>query len=116
MMEFLTVDAVLACEHAGLVALNPPTQTWVTVRGRSVLVEPDPEHCKVRACPNANPPAGIRPCLTTLAVTEGYSTFITVDGRRVCLDTVSGLTDGTPPGQVNYTVRQPGQAHVRERP
>lgn len=114
-MMLLTVDARLACEHAGSVTLNPPSQTWVAIEGRSVLVENDPEGCKIRACPNANPPAGIRPCLATLRVTVGYSHFVAIDGARVCLDTVTGLTDGTPPGQVHYTVRHPGQSLVRER-
>lgn len=115
-MLLLTVDAQLACEHAGRVVLNPPQQDWVSVQGRSVLVANDPEGCKLRGCPHANPPAGIRPCLTTLAVRTGYSSFVFIDGRGVCLDTVEGLTDGTPPGQVPYSVRQPGQRFVQELP
>lgn len=114
-MLLLTIDAVMTCEHAGLVKLRAPTQEWVTVAGRSVLVADDPERCRIGACPNANPPAGIRPCLTTLAVTEGYSTFVSIAGHPVCLDSVTGLTDGTPPGQVEYTVKRPGQQFVQER-
>jgi hypothetical protein len=34
----------------------------------------------------------------------------------VCLDTVTGLTDGTPPGIVTYKVRHAGQALVSEMP
>ena len=50
----------------------------------------------------------------TLQVTEGYSDFIHIEGRAVCLDTVTGLTDGTPPGTVRYVVQHPGQTFVTE--
>jgi len=57
----------------------------------------------------------MKPCLTTLAVRDGYSNLVRIDQHRVCLDTVTGLTDGTPPGIVVYTVRDPGQPFVTER-
>jgi len=57
---------------------------------------------------------GIRPCLTTLKVTAGYSNLIRIAGRRVCLDTITGLTDGTPPGLVKYKVNNAGQPFVQE--
>jgi hypothetical protein len=34
----------------------------------------------------------------------------------MCLDTVNGLTDGTPPGVVEYKVRHAGQELVTETP
>jgi hypothetical protein len=37
-----------------------------------------------------------------------------IAGRRVCLETVTGLTDGTPPGTVKYLVRDPGQGFVQD--
>ena len=45
-------------------------------------------------------------------MTVGYSTFLKIDGHKICLDTVRGLTDGTPPGVVEYKVRIPGQGLV----
>jgi len=45
-------------------------------------------------------------------VTRGYSSWIAVDGHAVVLDNLDGLTDGTVPGTVHYTVRQPGQTFV----
>jgi hypothetical protein len=39
---------------------------------------------------------------------------VRIDGCAVCLDTVTGLTDGTPPGIVTYKVRSPGQTLVTE--
>ncbi len=111
-MHFLTQDAVLVCAHElGIVGIVA-TQNLVTVARRSVLVETDPEQRPIAGCPNVGP--AIKPCTSTLAVQAGYSDFIRIEGRRVCLDTVTGLTDGTPPGIVKYKVRSPGQDLVSE--
>jgi len=42
-----------------------------------------------------------------LKVEVGYSDFISIDGKHVTLDSLSGLTDGTPPGIVKYKVNDP---------
>lgn len=113
-MLILTEDAVLLCQHQlGKVGLVP-TQTLVTVGGRKVLVQPNPEGRPISGCPNIG--ATIKPCLTTLKVSAGYSQWIRVDGQPLCLDTVTGYTDGTPPGVVEYQVRSAGQAFVEEKP
>ena len=110
-MLVLTEDAGVYCKHVmGKVSIVA-TQTLVTVKGRKVLVEPDPVGRPIAGCPNVVP---FKPCLTTLAVQKGYSAFIRVDGRRLCLDTVTGFTDGTPPGAVMYEVRYAGQEFVSE--
>jgi hypothetical protein len=108
-MKFLTEDADLVCTHRGVVEIKP-TQTLVTIDGRRVLVETDPEGKEINRCPNRGPQ--IKKCGKTLRVRVGYSTFIRIDGRRVCLDNLSGLTNGTPPGVVKYIVRDPGQQLV----
>ena len=106
-MKLLSQDAVLVCDHAsGLVGIVP-TQAWVKVEGRLLLVDNNPESRPIVGCPNYG--ATIKPCLTTLKVDQGYSAFLRIDGRSICLDTVKGLTDGTPPMTVQYTVRTPGQ-------
>jgi len=110
-MRALTEDAVLLCDHGGKVAPDVH-QSWVTIEGRRVLVANDPEGRDIARCPNTNPFMGLKACKTTLRVTEGYSTFVRIDGRRVCLDTVTGLTDGTPQGGVKYSVKNPGQTLV----
>lgn len=107
-MEWLVEDARLACEHGGGVR-NQPTQTLVRIEGKRVLVATDPEGRSISGCPNANVIMGMRPCVTTLKVRTGYSEFIAIDGHRVCLSTVRGLTDGTPPGTVDYLVLDPAQ-------
>lgn len=113
-MLWLTEDAHLVCKHENGVVNIVPTQTLVTVNSRRALVENDPEAKSIGGCPNTNPAAGLRPCLNTLKVQEGYSDLLRIEGRRVCLDTVTGLTDGTPPGLVKYLVRRAGQEFVSE--
>ena len=109
-MKFLTEKASLKCLHKGVVR-NKPSQPWVTIEHESVLVDKDPEGRDIDRCPNRGP-HGIKPCGKTLPVRLGYSTFIRIDGHAVCLDNLWGLTDGTPPGIVNYNVVDPGQTFV----
>jgi hypothetical protein len=111
-MKVLTEDALLVCRHElGTVAIEA-TQSLVTIAGRRVLVETNPEDRPIRLCPNIG--VAIKPCTRTLKVKTGYSDFVRIEGRRLCLDTVTGLTDGTPPGVVDYLVRKPGQDLVEE--
>ncbi len=111
-MRILVENALLVCDHeAGRVSIAP-TQDLVRINGSRVLVERDPEGRSITGCPNVG--ATIKPCLSTLPVREGYSHLLRINGRRVCLDTVRGLTDGTPPGTVDYHVRRPGQTLVTE--
>ncbi len=113
-MLLITEDAVIVCKHELGRVQNVPTQDWLTVEQRRVLIEIDPEGRSITGCPMYG--VGIRPCLTTLKVQKGYSDWIRIDGRRICLDTVTGLTDGTPPGTVMYKVNDPGQTLVEELP
>lgn len=111
-MRLITEDAVLICDHQLGIVQNQPTQKLVTVKGRRILVETNPEGRSIKGCPNIG--LTIKPCNTTLRVQQGYSSLLRIDGRRICLDTVTGLTDGTPPGAVNYKVRSPGQTLVTQ--
>jgi len=105
----LTEDAVLVCKHElGRVGIETK-QKLVTIHGRRVLVEPDPEGRPIKGCPMVVP---FKPCLVTLLVREGYSKLLSIGGIKVCLDTVTGLTDGTPPGTVMYKVNDAGQKLV----
>jgi hypothetical protein len=113
-MRWLTLDAILMCDHVPGKVDMAASQSLVTVEGRSVLVETDPEGRPIKGCPNVG--AAIKPCVRTLEVREGYSELLRIDGKRVCLDTVSGLTDGTPPGVVRYKVHDAGQNLVAETP
>ncbi len=109
-MRLLTEDAIVACPHPPGTVVNQPTQRLVTIDGRQVLVEIDPEGRTIRNCPNSAPP--FVACLSTLRVSNGYSQFMRIDGKRICLDTVTGFTTGTPPGACLYFVRWAGQRLV----
>src|SRR5690348_15541473 len=112
-MKWLTEDALVTCDHMLGTVVIPPGQNLVTIEHRRVLVEDDPVAKTIKQCPNRGP--SIKPCQKTLNVRQGYSDFIRIAGNPVCLDTVVGMTDGTPPGTVLYRVRRPGQALVEER-
>jgi hypothetical protein len=110
-MKVLSEKALLVCDHElGHVQIGA-RQSLVRIRGDRVLVDNDPETKTIKGCPNTNPLTGILPCRTTLKVESGYSGLVKIDGRRVCLDTVTGRTDGVPP-QFHYKVRNPGQQLV----
>ncbi len=111
-MKLLTEKAVLVCNHELGIVQNQPTQRLVRISAARVLVEINPEGRTIKGCPNIG--IGIKPCTTTLRVETGYSALLRIDGRRICLDTVTGMTDGTPPGTVHYKVRSPGQPFVSE--
>ena len=105
----LTLGAVVHCGHEGVVHVTA-SQSWVCAGGSVVFVDPDPAGRRITGCPNAGPT--VKPCTLTLAVQAGYSAFVRIGGRAVALSTVDGLTDGTVPGTVHYTVRDPGQSWV----
>ncbi|GAA3453888.1 hypothetical protein [Dactylosporangium matsuzakiense] len=108
-MKIVTLAAVVRCGHDGRVH-NSARQSWVRIGGSAVLVDADPEGCRVSGCPNIGPT--MKPCTTTLAVNTGYSPWLRIGGQRIVLSDLDGLTDGTVPGTVHYTVRDPGQGFV----
>jgi hypothetical protein len=108
-MLIITEDAKVVCKHElGKVSLVP-TQTLVTINQRRVMVKPNLEGRPISGCPLTIP---FKPCLFTLDVRVGYSHFMRITGIAICLDSAVGLTDGTPPGVVQYKVNEAGQAFV----
>lgn len=105
-MKILVLAAVTRCGHDGIIQPTA-SQSWVRIGGSAVLVSPDPVGRSIAGCPNIG--LNIKPCTGTLAVHAGYSGFLRIDGHALCLDSLTGFTDGTPPGAVKYTVRSPGQ-------
>lgn len=107
----LRLDALVVCTHelgkVGLVA----SQNWVRVEGHPLLVATDPESRPIAGCPNLTVVS--KPCTSTLKVSKGYSDLLAIDGRQICLDTVTGSTDGQG-GAYRYKVNRPGQQLVVE--
>ena len=114
MPKFITEDAKLICKHVNGAVDIQATQHLVTIANRRVLIEADPEGKQIKGCPMYGP--AIRPCKLTLAVKVGYSELVRIQGKRVCLDNLCGLTDGVPPGTVDYIVRNPGQSLLTQLP
>jgi hypothetical protein len=110
-MKFLTEKALLVCDHELGHVRIAPRQSLVRIDGERVLVDDDPERRPIKGCPNTSPLVGILPCRTTYRVEAGYSDLLRIDGHRVCLDPVTGRTDGVPP-IFHYLVRRPGQSLV----
>ena len=108
-MKWLTEAGYMTCAHQGSVKVQS-SQNLVRIEGNKVLVAIDPEGKSISACPNAG--ATIKPCTSSLKVTQGYSSLVRIEGRQVCLETIRGLTDGTPPGVVEYFVVNTGQNTV----
>jgi len=110
-MKLLTDQSKITCKHrTGVVIGLISRQNMVYIRNKAVLVDNDPEGKIILGCPNVSPT--IKACVITLGVEQGYSEFIYINNQRVCLDTVTGLTDGTPPGVIKYVVVDPGQDFV----
>jgi len=110
-MKLLTLNATVSCDHRARVSLVA-NQTFVKISGSPVLTEPDPVGRSIGGCPNAG--ANIKPCTRTHKVSSGYSGLIRIAGRSVVLNTLIGLTDGTPPASVTYRARSAGQEFVME--
>lgn len=111
-MDWLTENSILTCSHVMGIVANTTSQNFVRIKGNRVLVENNPENRPIAGCPNVGP--SIKPCTSTLKAIEGYSSFIRINGRKICLSTVQGITDGTPPGTVTYKVKSIGQKLVSE--
>jgi len=112
-MRILNQKAVLTCAHlTGVVGVRA-SQRFVRISGHPVVVKPDPIGKPIVGCPNIGP--SIKPCTSTLTLSAGYSEFIKIGGCSVCLDNTKGLTDGTPPGSVKYSVKNSGQPFVEQR-
>ncbi len=110
MSAALTEVAIVSCDHLAGVSPQRASASFVQIAGVPMLRFPDPVGRPIFGCPNVGPT--IKPCTSTLMMQVGQSSFVTIEGQPVALDTTEGLTDGTPPGLVKYKVRHAGQAFV----
>lgn len=110
MSKPLTDKAVVTCDHVVGVSPQQASRKFVTIEGDPVLRFPDPVGRPIFGCPNVGPT--LKPCTSLLPMQAGKSSFVTIAGAAVCIETTTGLTDGTPPGMVKYKVRAAGQSLV----
>jgi hypothetical protein len=110
MPPIVTTNATILCAHGGTVVLVP-RQMQVTIQGGAVLCEGDLVGAPVVGC--AQPPTpSTKPCTTVVSTLPGSSSpRVAVGGKPVYLATLTGLTDGVPPGAI--MVVSPGQASVQ---
>ena len=103
-------NAVIMCAHGGRVTLIPKQGT-VMAGGAPVMREGDIIGSPIVGC--AQPPsASSKPCTLVVSTMPGGSNpRVTAVGAPVHIDTLTGMTDGVPPGVV--TVASAGQATVQ---
>jgi hypothetical protein len=106
----VTSSAVITCIHGGQVTLLP-RQTQVVIQGSPVLCEPDLVGAPIVGC--AQPPTpSTKPCTLVVSTVPGSTSLkLTVAGRPAYVATLSGITDGVPPGAL--IVASPGQTVVQ---
>lgn len=95
----VTSNARIVCAHGGQVTLIPK-QTTVTIAGAPVLRETDIMGSPIVGC--AQPPSvSTKPCTLVASILPGGSApTVSAGGMPVHLDSLSGMTDGVPPGTV----------------
>ncbi len=110
MPPIVTSNATIMCVHGGQVTLIPK-QTKVQIAGGYVLCEGDLSGAPIVGC--AQPPSpGTKPCTMVISTLPGSSApTVMVLGRPVLLATLTGMTDGVPPGTI--MVASPGQTSVQ---
>jgi len=110
MPPVVTSNATILCAHGGRVTLIP-RQTTVMIQGGAVLCEPDLVGAPIMGC--AQPPSpSTKPCTTVASTLPGSSSpKVMVGGRPAYFATLTGLTDGVPPGTI--MVADPGQTSVQ---
>jgi hypothetical protein len=109
MPPIVTSNAVITCVHGGQVTVIPK-QSQVTIQGGAVLCEPDLVGSPIVGC--AQPPSpSSKPCTMVVSTLPGSTSLkVMVGGRPAYVATLSGVTDGVPPGAI--VVSSPGQTTV----
>ncbi len=106
----VTSNARIICAHGGQVQLIPK-QTTVSIQGGMVMRETDLIGAPILGCPVV-PSTNSKPCTMVASTFPGGSApNVLAVGMPVHLDTLSGITDGLPPGTIS--VVDPGQRVVQ---
>ena len=110
MPPIVTTNDTIMCIHGGTVVLTPK-QTRVLAQGGAVLRETDLIGAPIVGC--AQPPSiATKPCTTVVSTLPGGSApTVLVGGLPAHISTLSGITDGVPPGTI--MVANPGAPLVQ---
>jgi hypothetical protein len=110
MPPLINASAQIMCIHGGQLMLAPK-QTKVLVGGAPALGIMDVAATPIVGCPQIG--LGIKPCTMLISAIPGVSTSpkVMVMGQPALVQTITGLTDGVPPGTV--ICASPGQMTVQ---
>jgi hypothetical protein len=100
MAKVLTSGSQVVCGHGGSIKLV--TSSKLKISGNPVVTLVGPA---VSGCGTPVTAAGNKPCATASPV-GGQAVKLKAGGSPVMLDTVSGVTDGVPPGAITATAAQ----------
>lgn len=110
MPPIVTSNATIMCAHGGQVVLIPKQGT-VTIQGGAVMCEPDLAGSPIAGCLQVPSPTS-KPCTSVVSTLPGSTSLnVTVEGRPAYVASLSGITDGVPPGAI--MVMSPGQMTVQ---
>jgi hypothetical protein len=102
MPKVLTTDSTIDCGHEGTVGTSSAAK--LRVDGARVLVETGIAGKTISNCTQTGGPP--TPCSAVVAITSGRATKLTAGGQPVMLDTLTGTTNGGPPGALSATAGQ----------
>ncbi|MEV4559237.1 hypothetical protein AB0K51_19920 [Kitasatospora sp. NPDC049285] len=111
MPAVLNADASIGCGHGGTVQITPGQRTF-KAGGAPVLAVGDLDGRPIAGCTQVTSGTTVQ-CSAVVSVAGGAAATLTAGGRPALLETVSGLTNGAPPGVL--TVLTPGQTTLRAR-
>jgi hypothetical protein len=95
----LTVSSDVECGHKGLVAVDSSAK--LTVGGNAVLLASGVVSKTVSASCATPSTSTTHPCTSVLSILPtSLATKLTAGGMPVVLDSLSGLTNGLPPGKL----------------
>lgn len=100
MPSIVTTNDTILCTHGGTVVLTPK-QTVVVAQGGAVLRETDLIGAPIVGC--LQPPTiASKPCTSVLSTLPGSTApTVLVGGMPAHTQTLSGITDGVPPGSIS---------------
>lgn len=104
MANVLTIGSDVTCGHKGTVSKTSTAK--LKINGRSALLKSSIENRIINGCTTERTNS-TNPCERVLSV-EGTSEArkLTVQGRRVLLDSLKGSTDGVPLGLLAVDAKQ----------
>lgn len=109
MPPVLTAAGTVTCIHGGQVVLTPK-QSKLIVMGAPAMCEAHVIGCPIVGC--AQPPSpGTKPCTLVVMAANTTPTKLMVQGLPVANQSLTGMTDGVPPGAI--IVQNPGQVKLQ---